>query len=153
MRFAAPLAGAWIHSHGQVNRHKCESQVYWLGIIHTRINIFFKYFLSTICEFNFLLYVYTIATERYQTNTTIMKTIKVTYIETYIVTEERIVEVSNATFKKLQNEDSEEYQRMYEEMNGVTCAIESPTERDQTFMDIELATEKDIEEVSYTLEF
>jgi len=90
---------------------------------------------------------------RYQTNTTIMKTIKVTYIETYIVTEERIVEVSNATFKKLQKQDSEEYQRMYEEMNGVTCAIESPTERDQTFMDIELATEKDIEEVSYTLEF
>ena len=86
-------------------------------------------------------------------NTTIMKTIKVTYIETYIVTEERIVEVSNATFKKLQKQDSEEYQRMYEEMNGVTCAIESPTERDQTFMDIELATEKDIEEVSYTLEF
>lgn len=81
-----------------------------------------------------------------------MKTIKVTYIETYIVTEERIVEVSNATFKKLQKQDSEEYQRMYEEMNGVTCAIESPTERDQTFMDIELATEKDIEEVSYTLE-
>ena len=71
-----------------------------------------------------------------QPNTTmIMKTIKVTYTETYIVTEERIVEVSNATFKKLQNEDSEEYERLLEEMNGVTCAIESPTERDQTFMD------------------
>ena len=41
-----------------------------------------------------------------------MKTIKVTYTETYIVTEERIVEVSNATFKKLQNEDSEEYERL-----------------------------------------
>ena len=86
-------------------------------------------------------------------NTTIMKTIKVTYTETYIVTEECIVEVSNATFKKLQNEDSEEYERLLEEMNGVTCAIESPTERDQTFMDIELATEKDIEEVSFTLDF
>jgi hypothetical protein len=86
-------------------------------------------------------------------NTTIMKTIKVTYTETYIVTEERIVEVSNATFKKLQNEDSEEYERLLEEMNGVTCAIESPTERDQTFMDIELATEKDIEQVSFTLDF
>ena len=84
---------------------------------------------------------------------TIMKTIKVTYTETYIVTEERIVEVSNATFKKLQNEDSEEYERLLEEMNGVTCAIESPTERDQTWMDIELATEKDIEEVSFTLDF
>ena len=83
----------------------------------------------------------------------IMKTIKVTYTETYIVTEERIVEVSNATFKKLQNEDSEEYERLLEEMNGVTCAIESPTERDQTFMDIELATEKDIEEVTFTLDF
>ena len=89
-----------------------------------------------------------------QPNTTmIMKTIKVTYTETYIVTEERIVEVSNATFKKLQNEDSEEYERLLEEMNGVTCAIESPTERDQTFMDIELATEKDIEEVTFTLDF
>jgi len=82
-----------------------------------------------------------------------MKTIKVTYTETYIVTEERIVEVSNVTFKKLQNEDSEEYERLLEEMNGVTCAIESPTERDQTFMDIELATEKDIEQVSFTLDF
>ena len=82
-----------------------------------------------------------------------MKTIKVTYTETYIVTEERIVEVSNATFKKLQNEGSEEYERLLEEMNGVTCAIESPTERDQTFMDIELATEKDIEQVSFTLDF
>lgn len=82
-----------------------------------------------------------------------MKTIKVTYTETYIVTEERIVEVSNATFKKLQNEGSEEYERLLEEMNGVTCAIESPTERDQTWMDIELATEKDIEEVSFTLDF
>ena len=82
-----------------------------------------------------------------------MKTIKVTYTETYIVTEERIVEVSNATFKKLQNEDSEEYERLLEEMNGVTCAIESPTERDQTWMDIQLATEQDIKEVSFTLDF
>ena len=82
-----------------------------------------------------------------------MKTIKVTYTETYSVTEERIVEVSNATFKKLQNEDSEEYQRLLTEMDGVTCVIESPTERDQTFLDIELATEKDVEEVSFTLDF
>ena len=33
---------------------------------------FFKYFLSTYCGFGILLYVYTIATKRYQ-NTTIMK--------------------------------------------------------------------------------
>lgn len=82
-----------------------------------------------------------------------MKTIKVTYTETYIVTEERIIEVSNATFNKLQNQDSEEYQRLLTEMDGVTCAIESPTERDQTFMDIELATEKDVEQISFTLDF
>lgn len=82
-----------------------------------------------------------------------MKTIKVTYTETYIVTEERIVEVSNATFNKLQNEDSAEYQKLLLQMDGLTCAIESPTERDQTFMDIELATEKDIEQVSFTLDF
>lgn len=82
-----------------------------------------------------------------------MKTIKVTYTETYIVSEERIVEVSNATFKKLQNEDSAEYQKLLLQMDGVTCATESPTERDQTFMDIELATEKDIEQVSFTLDF
>ncbi len=86
-------------------------------------------------------------------NTTIMKTIKVTYTETYIVSEERIVEVSNATFKKLQNEDSAEYQKLLLQMDGLTCATESPTERDQTFMDIELATEKDIEQVSFTLDF
>jgi hypothetical protein len=85
--------------------------------------------------------------------TTIMKTIKVTYTETYIVSEERIVEVSNATFKKLQNEDSAEYQKLLLQMDGLTCATESPTERDQTFMDIELATEKDIEQVSFTLDF
>lgn len=82
-----------------------------------------------------------------------MKTIKVTYTETYIVSEERIVEVSNATFKKLQNEDSAEYQKLLLQMDGLTCATESPTERDQTFMDIELATEKDIEQVSFTLDF
>jgi len=82
-----------------------------------------------------------------------MKTIKVTYTETYIVSEERIVEVSNATFKKLQNEDSAEYQKLILQMDGLTCATESPTERDQTFMDIELATEKDIEQVSFTLDF
>jgi len=82
-----------------------------------------------------------------------MKTIKVTYTETYIVTEERIIEVSNATFNKLQNKDSFVYQRLLNDMDGVTCVIDSPTERDQTFMDIELATEKDIKEVSFTLDF
>ena len=82
-----------------------------------------------------------------------MKTIKVTYTETYIVTEERIIEVSNATFNKLQNKDSFVYQRLLNDMDGVTCVIESPTERDQTFMDIELATEKDVEQISFTLDF
>lgn len=82
-----------------------------------------------------------------------MKTIKVTYTETYYVTEQRIVEVSNEMYKKLQNQDSPHYQKLWDEMEAVTCAIESPTERDQTFMDIELATEQDIKEVSFTLDF
>ena len=82
-----------------------------------------------------------------------MKTIKVTYTETYYVTEERIVEVSNATFKKLQNEDSPEYQKLYDAMGDETCFGHSHTERDLTYMDIGLATEKDVEEVSFTLDF
>ena len=65
---------------------------------------FFKYFLSTYCEFNFLLYVYTIATERYQTNTKIMKTIKVTYTEVQYITYTKEIEVTNAQLKELQKE-------------------------------------------------
>jgi len=71
-----------------------------------------------------------------------MKTIKVTYTETYYVTEERVIEVSNATFKKLQNEDSEVYKRLLNDMDSVTAPCDSHTERDQTFMDIELTTKK-----------
>lgn len=69
-----------------------------------------------------------------------MKTIKVTYTETYYVTEERTIEVSNATFKKLQNEDSEEYQKLLQDMDDLTCAFESHTERDLTYMYIEDVT-------------
>lgn len=68
-----------------------------------------------------------------------MKTIKITYTETYHVTEERTIEVSNAMFKKLQNEDSEEYQKLLRDMDDATCA-ESHTERDLTWMTIEDVT-------------
>ena len=69
-----------------------------------------------------------------------MKTIKITYTETYYVTEERTIEVSNAMFNKLQNESSEEYQKLLRDMDDLTCAFESHTERDQTFMSIEDVT-------------
>ena len=69
-----------------------------------------------------------------------MKKIKITYTETYHVTEERTIEVSNATFKKLQNEDSEEYQKLLRDMDDATCAFESATERDMTWMTIEDVT-------------
>ena len=82
-----------------------------------------------------------------------MKTIKVTYTETYYVTEERTIEVSNATFKKLQNEDSEEYQKLLVAMDGVTCVFDSPTERDMTYMSVEEVSKDDAEELSFDLDF
>ena len=116
--------------------------------IHTLLNYLYSHIVYSIfcCMFEVL-------QRCSQPNTTIMKTIKVTYTETYIVTEERIVEVSNATFKKLQNEDSEEYERLLEEMNGVTCAIESPAEEIKKYLMSKGISEKDIEEVTFTLDF
>jgi len=74
-----------------------------------------------------------------------MKTIKVTYTETYYVTEERVIEVSDKKYKQLQKEDSEEYQKLLDEMSDVTCIGDSHTERDLTYMYTELATNEEKE--------
>lgn len=65
-----------------------------------------------------------------------MKKVTVTYTETYIVTNEKEIIVSNAMFKKLQDETSEEYQKLLLEMDADTCVLDTHTERDKTFMDI-----------------
>lgn len=74
-----------------------------------------------------------------------MKTIKVTYTETYYVTEERVIEVSDKKYKQLQNEDSEEYQKLYDAMGDETCIGHSGTERDLTYMYTELVTNEEKE--------
>lgn len=81
-----------------------------------------------------------------------MKTIKITYLETYHVTEERIMEVSDAMYKKLQDENSIEHQRLIEKMDSVTCFGESHTQRDITDLCVEIATPAQ-EDAFFTLDF
>tara|TARA_R110001606_G_scaffold382556_1_gene544416 strand:- start:75 stop:281 length:207 start_codon:yes stop_codon:yes gene_type:complete len=67
-----------------------------------------------------------------------MKTIKLTYTEVIVVTNEVEMTVTEAQYKQLQNEDSKFYQDTMRDINLDTVPYDSHTDVESRQMDLEL---------------